>query len=245
MNYAKWISDTEIQIPVPADYLEDGITLKTPEDWSEYEPSDMPTDGTVFKSYRAKYVLMSDEPLSTVRRIIQVWQPVYWEPEGRVAKLSGSELVFPQTNERGPGGQLVFNYHKLPNSRKIRDGWVLVEETPYPDDGKSYCETGTLIDDAVLGHKIKIVWEETTPVPEPAFDISKLKLGREFRALGQEVAFEAYLAANPDIKRDWDRAVTLMSDDPLVVAAREAFKTSLGLTDAQIQALLYRCRSDI
>lgn len=78
--------------------------------------------------------------------------------------------------------------------------------------------------------------------PQP-FDLSKIKLGRAFRALGQEEAFEAYLDSDPTLRRDWERAVTLRSDDPLVVSSCYVFKSTLGLTDEQMTAMLDSCRS--
>lgn len=246
MNYAKWISDDLIQLPVAEDYLEDGVTLKNPEEWLEYMPSSMPTDGTLFKSYVAKYMLLSDMPMSGNRRIIQVWRAVYFEPEGRVAKLEGNELVFPQRNEKNKDGQLVCNYNNLPNSKKLLDGWLLIEETLYPTDGKVYRETGTLIEDAILGHKIKIVWIEVPDVTTvDVFAISKYKLRLQFRSIGKEDELDLFLNSSPTLAKDWADAVTLDSNNPLVVSACEAFKASMGMTDDQIKAILNACRSDI
>ena len=36
MKYAKYISDIEVRIPSQDDYLDNGITLKAPDDWIEW-----------------------------------------------------------------------------------------------------------------------------------------------------------------------------------------------------------------
>lgn len=82
------------------------------------------------------------------------------------------------------------------------------------------------------------------PYVEQPFEISKLKLGRAFRSLGQEENFEAYIASDINLARDWDRAISLMSNDPLVLSACEMFKVSLGLTQEQIDTMLKGCRVD-
>lgn len=243
MNYAQYVSETEIRLPQEADLNTDGTPIDT-NLWLEYFPAVKPDDEPPFKTYSARYSLVSESYGAGVRRIIQVWRAVVWEPAGRVAKLNGTEVVFPKTNEYDSQGRLVCNYNKLPNSQKILDGWMLLEETEYPTDGKKYYMTGILIDDELLGHKIKVVWEERVEV-EVAYNISKLKLKRALESLGQWESFTAVLNQNESLKEDFDIAVTLKSNDPLVLGIVSVFTQQFGLTEEQIKTILRSCKSDI
>lgn len=244
MNYAKYISDTEIQLPTQEDYLEDGITLKTPEIWSEYYPSEKPTD-TMFDTYYPTYQLMSYE-IDKKKSIYQIWRFNHYEPEGRVGKLINGNIITPQKNER-INNSLITNYDKLPNSRKILDGWLLIEETSYPTDGKTYIQKGILIDDSILGKKIKIVWQEIIPeiIPDLPFDISKLKLKRALDNMGKWEEFKIILEQNPDYLEEFNLAVTLMSNDTLVILMSQICSQQFGLTEEQVKALLISCKSDL
>jgi hypothetical protein len=47
------------------------------------------------------------------------------------------------------------------------------------------------------------------PTPPAPFDVSKLSLRRALRAIGLEGALNAFIAANPTAKADWDDATIL------------------------------------
>jgi len=160
---AQYISVFEIKLPTPEDYLEDGITFKDASLWYDVEESTKPADVTVFKDYSCRYSLVS-ENFGDAKKIVMSWQAVYNEPAGRVGKLSNGYIVTPKTNET-INGNLICNYNRLPNSRKMTDGWLLVEETAYPNDGKSYIQKGEIIPDETYGSLIKVVWEEQIVVP--------------------------------------------------------------------------------
>ena len=81
------------------------------------------------------------------------------------------------------------------------------------------------------------------PTPPAPFDVSKLSLRRALRAIGLEGALNAFLAANPTAKADWDDATILRTDDPLLVAAMPALCQQAGLSAEQAQALLESCRA--
>ncbi|CAK0780212.1 hypothetical protein CCP3SC15_710002 [Gammaproteobacteria bacterium] len=84
----------------------------------------------------------------------------------------------------------------------------------------------------------------TIPPPPPtAFEVSKLALRRALRALGLEPALNAFLAANPTAKADWDDSTILRTDDPLLVAAMPALCQQAGITSGQATALLESCRA--
>ena len=69
-------------------------------------------------------------------------------------------------------------------------------------------------------------------------EISKLTLRRRLREMGKEATFDAALDANPEARRDWDDAVSIRTDDPMFTTQAPAFKSALGLTDAQFSALI-------
>lgn len=123
-------------------------------------------------------------------------------------------------------------------------GWRLMPSLPELQEG--FTRTSIV---AVEGDGENGIWEVidviTTDIPEPSFDISKLKLGRAFRAIGQETNFEAYLASDSILLKDWERAVSLRSDDPLVVSACALFKQTLGMTDEQLSTMLKQCKSEL
>lgn len=81
---------------------------------------------------------------------------------------------------------------------------------------------------------------EETPAP---FAVSKLSLRRALRHAGLESALDAYLAATPTAKADWDDAHTLSTDDPMLIAAMPALCQQAGLTEAQALAMLEACRA--
>ena len=78
--------------------------------------------------------------------------------------------------------------------------------------------------------------------PEPALSggvpVSASKLGLK-RALAQQgawTAVKAAIAADPELQEDWDLATEIRRADPLT----QAMIAKLGLTDAQVDALLIR-----
>lgn len=82
------------------------------------------------------------------------------------------------------------------------------------------------------------------PVVPPPLRISKLKLRRNLRAVGLEDALNAYLAAHPTAKADWDDATELHEDDPLLASAIPDMAASAGITTEQAHALLVASQCD-
>jgi hypothetical protein len=74
--------------------------------------------------------------------------------------------------------------------------------------------------------------------PAERFTISKLRLRRALRSRGLEEYFNAALEGNPTVRADWDDAVELYSDDPMMSTTIPAFAAALGLTQADVDALL-------
>jgi len=241
MTYAKLTEQNQIQFPTPQDYTDGELTY--PEQWKEYVESPKPQD-TVLHKYTERFELVSDT-FGGEYRIVQCWDISIIEPVGRVAKLQGVELVFPQRNETLSDGTLICGFISLPNSQKMAYGWYLVKDTECPSDGKTYRETGVLVDDVDYVTVIKVVWEEVQPVPEPAFDISKLKLKRAMVQLGKWDAFLQVLGSNPSALEDFTLAVTLTSDDPLVQQMAGVCVQMFGFTMEQVHGILEGCRNDI
>lgn len=244
MQYAKFVSGTEIKLPLLEDYLEDGITFKDPTLWYELIESSKPKDVSVFKDYVCHYSLVSWK-FNERKKIIMSWEAIYTEPNGRVGKLSNDgNIILPNTTET-IDGRLVYNYDKLPNSRKIADGWLLIEETPYPNDGKSYIQKGEVIDDILYGKKIKVIWRLVSNIPEMPYDISKLFLKRALINIGKWEEFKTILAQNPTIQEEFNLSVTLKSNDPLVITMIQICIQYFNLSESQIDAILKSCKSDL
>jgi hypothetical protein len=94
------------------------------------------------------------------------------------------------------------------------------------------------------------IWIELAPEdvilePEPPYNISKLKLKRAMGSLGKWQDFLAILKSNPDAYEDFNLAITLMSDDPLVIQFKTACIQLLGVTEEQLNDILKSCVSDI
>lgn len=242
MQYAKYISRAEVKFPTQEDYLEDGVTFKDPILWKEYISSEKPEE-TIMRKYREVFDLISLK-FRGLTKIHQGWELYIVEPIGRVAKLNGIELMFPQRNET-INGCITTNYNNLPNSRKIDDGWILIKETDKPSDGRQYRETGKLIDDLDFGSKIEIVWEFVPPVPEQPYNISKLKLKRAMSSLGKWETFLSILSANSSAYEDFNLAVTLMSDDALVLGMKQVCVQAFGQTEEAVDAMMKSCKSDL
>ena len=89
------------------------------------------------------------------------------------------------------------------------------------------------------------------PIPVPIIEepkiisISKIKLLRALASLGKAEYLMQYLNSDPTKMFMWNSAVTLDSNDPLVIEACELFKSQLGMTDESLYALFLSCESDI
>ena len=86
-------------------------------------------------------------------------------------------------------------------------------------------------------------WADHTPAPR-AFQISKLLLRTNLRALGLEDALEGLIHSSATTERDWNDAVTLDSDSPLVLGAVSTFVDNGSLTQEQATDLLTKSRSE-
>lgn len=235
MTYAKLI-DQILIFPSPEDFGEDQLLIN-PELWYEYFSNGDKPEDTAFNTYSLGYI--QDDNLKIINRI---WTCTHTEPIGRVAKLNGNILYFPQQNDYS-NGCLICNYPSLPNSRKMGDGWMLVEETECPIG--NYRETGIMIPSPIYGNVIKIVWEEIIPEPviEYPFEISKVQLKRALVNIGKWTDFKTVLAMDSDAQEEFNLAVTLMSNDPLVLKMITICSQVFGMTTEQITELLKECKS--
>jgi len=76
----------------------------------------------------------------------------------------------------------------------------------------------------------------------PPFDMSKLVLLEALAAAGLEEAVMARIEGDLILKRRWDAATVLSTDNPLVVSLVAWGTQTLGLTAAQVQALFQAAR---
>ena len=68
--------------------------------------------------------------------------------------------------------------------------------------------------------------------------MSKLKIRRALRTRGLEGFFDDALSVNPQAQKDWNEAVEIQSDDPLVINLIPQFAAALGVTKEQLNELL-------
>ena len=73
----------------------------------------------------------------------------------------------------------------------------------------------------------------------PVEGVTKLTIKRRLDALGKWETFKAILAQAPEAVQDeWTLAQEIRSDDPIFAANRETFRTALGMTNAEFDAVL-------
>jgi len=153
--------------------------------------------------------------------------------EGRI-RLSGDQHVTPD-------GSPVSNFTawleaKSPAERTAL-GWydtLVSSERP----GDYWVDEYHVADGAVVQ-----TWVDRTPAPR-AFQVSKLLLRQNLRALGLETALNGLIASSPEASTDWNDAVTLDSDSPLVLGAIATLVGTSLLTQEQATDLLQRSRSE-
>lgn len=113
-------------------------------------------------------------------------------------------------------------------------GFLPFDETPAPEPREGYHEEARY---AVADGRIVQSWVEVANPPPPPRVFSKRKLYRALSAAEVWAPAKAYME-QAGCWEDWEYATTLDEDDPLLVAAVNALKTQLGLTDEQVEAIL-------
>lgn len=77
------------------------------------------------------------------------------------------------------------------------------------------------------------------PGPEPGFrELSRVKLYRKFKSMGIWEQVKAWMQSQEGVWEEWEYSTTLDEDNDLVKGAKEAFKTSLGLTDEVVEEIV-------
>jgi hypothetical protein len=98
---------------------------------------------------------------------------------------------------------------------------------------------------SVVGNEVVQTWIED-PIPEPApFAISKRSLRLAMRARGMEALLDGLLASSPEIATDWAEAVTLDSDNPIVLGAAAQLVGGGYLTEAEVKVLFEESKSEL
>jgi hypothetical protein len=151
------------------------------------------------------------------------------------AKIIDGVLHFPPYTSHRPNGETVIGYPSRPDLL-VEDGYKPVAYTEKPE---GYFAPSWR-DDA---DQITQVWTAYEPPAPQPFSLSKVKLLRAFDALGVLDVFCAFLAADQKRKLLWDAAVTIETNDPLVVDVLPSVAAQFGIAD--MGAFLESCRSDI
>lgn len=93
------------------------------------------------------------------------------------------------------------------------------------DSGREYTETDIPVD--------------TPPPLEPGFrELSRVKLYRKFRSIGIWEQVKAWMQSQDGVWEEWEYSTTLDEDNDLVKGAKDALKTSFGLTDEVIEEIV-------
>lgn len=84
---------------------------------------------------------------------------------------------------------------------------------------------------------------ETDPTRVPTKDLSRVKLYREFKKLGIWDQVKAWMQSQDGVWEEWEYSTTLEQDNELVQNAIIVLKTSFGLTNEQIDAIMEASRA--
>lgn len=114
-------------------------------------------------------------------------------------------------------------------------GWKPVMRPQKPDDPQAGYHYEVRYSDEE--DCIQASWVEVADPPPPPRVFSKRKLYRALSAAEVWAPAKTYMEQS-GCWEDWEFATTLDEDDPLLVAAVNALKTQLGLTDEQVEAIL-------
>lgn len=126
----------------------------------------------------------------------------------------------------------------LPETYLASIGWYRLAETPAPAPREGYhFEARFAYDSDETPTVIVQTWEEVADPPPPPRSLSKRRLYRALSAAGIWEPVKVYMES-VGAWTDFDLATTLDEDDPLIVAAVAALKQSLGLSDAEVEAIL-------
>lgn len=84
---------------------------------------------------------------------------------------------------------------------------------------------------------------ETDPTRVPTKDLSRVKLYREFKKLGIWGQVKTWMQSQDGVWEEWEYSTTLEQDNELVQNAITVLKTSFGLTNEQIDAIMEASRA--
>lgn len=91
----------------------------------------------------------------------------------------------------------------------------------------------------LAGELAKVMTNGGQPTDMPAKGVTKLTIKRRLDAIGKWETFKSVLAQAPEAVQDeWTLAQEIRADDPMFIANRESFRTALGMTNAEFDALL-------
>lgn len=77
------------------------------------------------------------------------------------------------------------------------------------------------------------------PGPEPGFrELSRVKLYRKFKSMGIWEQVKAWMQSQEGVWEEWEYSTTLDEDNDLVKGAKDALKTSFGLTDEVVEQIV-------
>jgi hypothetical protein len=96
--------------------------------------------------------------------------------------------------------------------------------------------------DSFVGMEIKTDVNTSVPGETVPISISKLKLRRTLRDMGMEGLLDSFLASDPQIASDWNDAMILSINDPILVNSIPLFSSVAGIPEDQIMNILITCK---
>lgn len=132
-------------------------------------------------------------------------------------------------------GDIIFHSEEEANL----NGYYIVTTTDIPVG--NYRKAYRLEDNRIVEG-----YEEAPIVPEQPFNISKIKLRHALKEIGLwETFYNILKTADGDLIGEWNDAVVLTSNDPMVLGFSQQLISLVVINEVQIKNLLNTCKSDL
>lgn len=147
-------------------------------------------------------------------------------------------------------GQPVSNFttwlSDLPDQERIDLGWysnLVSPGIPEPIEGEP--EKRWLPTYHIDGDSIVLTWvEDLSVIEKPMFQLSKIKIRQTLRDMGLEQLLSDLLDSDEALRNDWLDAVTLDSNNPMIIGAFDQLEAAGLLTSEQTEQILEASRSE-
>ena len=151
-----------------------------------------------------------------------------------------------QTLHGQPVSNLTAWLKALPDQERIDLGWYATYVAPnMPEPVEGEPEKRWLPTYHIDGDSIVLSWvEDTCVIEKPVFQLSKIKIRQTLRDMELEQLLSDLLDSDENLRNDWIDAVTLDSNNPMIVGAFDQLEAAVALTAEQIDQILEASRSE-